>query len=86
MDLLSRIASWLGENEATISVVLGIAMLGGIVLAGLRSLVRRRGEADPEKATAATTEPASAEEAPAPDLDPLTVPTMLVCLMRRGTS
>ena len=24
MDLLSRIASWLGENEATISAVVGI--------------------------------------------------------------
>ena len=25
MDLLSRIASWLGENEATISAVWGLA-------------------------------------------------------------
>ena len=30
MDLLSRIASWLGENEATISAVVGIAVLKGI--------------------------------------------------------
>jgi hypothetical protein len=42
MDLLSRIASWLGENEATISAVVGIAVLAGIVLAGLRSLVPYR--------------------------------------------
>jgi hypothetical protein len=27
MDLLSRIAGWLGENEATISAVVGIAAL-----------------------------------------------------------
>jgi hypothetical protein len=26
VDLLSRIASWLGENEATISAVVGIAL------------------------------------------------------------
>ena len=26
MDLLSRIAGWLGENEATISAVVGIAV------------------------------------------------------------
>ena len=50
MDLLSRIASWLGENEATISAVVGIAVLAGIVFAGVRSLVRRRGDAAQEKA------------------------------------
>jgi len=27
MDLLSRIAGWLGENEATISAVVGITVL-----------------------------------------------------------
>jgi hypothetical protein len=27
VDLLSRIASWLGENEATISAVVGITVL-----------------------------------------------------------
>jgi hypothetical protein len=31
MDLLSRIAGWLGENEATISAVVGIAVLTGIL-------------------------------------------------------
>jgi hypothetical protein len=29
MDLLSRIASWPGENEATISAVVGITVLAG---------------------------------------------------------
>ena len=44
MDLLSRIASWLGENEATISAVVGITVLAGVLFAGLRSLLRRRAE------------------------------------------
>jgi TolB-like protein/Tfp pilus assembly protein PilF len=74
MDLLSRIAAWLGENEATISAVVGIAVLAGIVFAGVRSLVRRRGETAQEKVPSAATEPASAAQASAPDLDPLTVP------------
>jgi hypothetical protein len=30
MDLLSRIASWLGENEATLSAVVGITVLAGV--------------------------------------------------------
>jgi adenylate cyclase len=74
MDLLSRIASWLGENEATISAVVGITVLAGVVFAGLRSLVRRRGEATQEKATSVAPESASTAEASASDLDPLTVP------------
>jgi TolB-like protein/Tfp pilus assembly protein PilF len=74
MDLLSRIAGWLGENEATISAVVGIAVLTGIVLAGVRSLVRRRGEAAQEKAPSTAAESAPAAEASTPDLDPLTVP------------
>jgi TolB-like protein/cytochrome c-type biogenesis protein CcmH/NrfG len=74
MDLLSRIAGWLGENEATISAVVGIAVLTGIVLAGLRSLVRRREDTTPEMAPSASAEPTSAAEASVPDLDPLTVP------------
>jgi hypothetical protein len=37
MDFLSRIASWLGENEATISAVVGIAVLTGILFATLRA-------------------------------------------------
>ena len=74
MDLLSRIASWLGENEATISAVVGIAVLTGILFAGVRSLVRRRGEASAGKAPTASAETPSATESSTPDLDPLTVP------------
>ena len=59
MDLLSRIASWLGENEATISAVVGITVLAGVVFAGLRSLVRQRGE------TAQQTAPSAAMKNPA---------------------
>ena len=44
MDTLSRVAAWLGENEATISAVVGIAVLAGIVFAGVRALLRRRAE------------------------------------------
>ena len=74
MDWLSRIGTWLSDNEAMISAIVGIAVLAGIVLAGLRSLVRRRGETAQATAPSATaTEPAPAE-APAADLDPLTVP------------
>jgi hypothetical protein len=36
MDLLSRIASWLGENEANISAVVGIRVLAGLRKAGLK--------------------------------------------------
>ena len=50
MDLLSRIAGWLGENEATISAVVGITVLAGALFAGLRALVRRRSEASAAKA------------------------------------
>jgi adenylate cyclase len=74
MDLLSRIASWLGENEATISAVVGIAVLAGIVFAGVRSLIRRRTETSLDKAPAGTDEAPSATASSAPDLDPLTVP------------
>jgi TolB-like protein/Tfp pilus assembly protein PilF len=74
MDLLSRIAGWLGENEATISAVVGIAVLAGIVFAGLRSLVRRRAETSAEKAPGGTTETPAAADSTTPDLDPLTVP------------
>jgi TolB-like protein len=75
MDLLSCIAGWLGENEATISAVVGIAVLAGIVLAGLRPLVRRRDEAAQATTLSATaTEPALAADSSPADLDPLTVP------------
>jgi hypothetical protein len=50
MDLLSRIVSWLGVHEATISAVVGIAVLAGIVFAGVRFLLARRSQ--PIKETA----------------------------------
>ena len=74
MDILSRVAAWLGENEATISAVVGIAVLAGVLFAGLRSLVRRRDETAQQKVPSAATGPASAAEVSAPDLDRLTVP------------
>ena len=45
MDALSSIFTWLSDHEAGISAVVGIAVLAGIVLAGVRSLVQGRGEA-----------------------------------------
>ena len=74
MGLLSRIASWLGENEATISAVVGITVLAGVVFAGLRSLVRRRAETPQAQAPNAATQPAPATESEPADLAPLTVP------------
>jgi adenylate cyclase len=50
VDILSRIASWLGENEATISAVVGIMVLAGAVFAGLRTILRRRSETARDKA------------------------------------
>jgi TolB-like protein len=75
MDLLSRIASWLGENEATISAVVGITVLAGALFAGFRSLVRRRGKTGQQTAPGTpTTEPSSTADSEPADLDPLTVP------------
>jgi adenylate cyclase len=74
VDLLSRIAGWLGENEATISAVVGIAVLAGIVFAGLRSLLRRQAGASQEKATAGSAETPAVTDSSLPGLDPLTVP------------
>jgi adenylate cyclase len=74
MNLLSRIVAWLSDHEAAISAVAAIIVIGGVILAGLRLLLRRRREAAPEMAPSAPTEPAPAAEAPVADLDPLTVP------------
>ena len=41
MDFLSSVFTWLSDHEAGISAVVGIAVLAGIVFAGLRSLLRR---------------------------------------------
>jgi len=73
VDFLSSVFTWLGEREAGISAVVGIAVLAGLVFAGLRSLVRRRAETSQGKVPAVSPEAASADSSPA-DLDPLTVP------------
>jgi hypothetical protein len=41
MDALSSIFTWLSDHEAGISAVVGIAVLAGIVFAGVRSLLHR---------------------------------------------
>ena len=75
MEALSDIFTWLSEHEAGISAVASIMGFCGVVLAGLRLLVRRRGDTAAEVAPSASTEPApAAEDASTPDLDPLTVP------------
>ena len=40
MDWLSGIRTWLSDNEAAISAVAAIIVIGGVVLAGFRLLVR----------------------------------------------
>ena len=49
MDALTRIASWLSEHEATISAVVGITVLAGVLFAGLRWLLLRGTAGTPEK-------------------------------------
>jgi TolB-like protein/Tfp pilus assembly protein PilF len=53
MDWLSSIRTWLSDNEAAISAVVGIAVLAGIVFTGVRFLLSRRSqparEAAPEE-------------------------------------
>jgi hypothetical protein len=73
MDFLSSVFTWLGEREAGISAVVGIAVLAGIVFAGVRSLVRRRAETSAEKAPG-TVEAPSATDSSLPEPDSLTVP------------
>jgi len=74
MDALSRIFTWLSSHEAGISAVVGIAVLAGIVFAGVRSLVRRRGETSAEKAPDGIAEAPAAADSSLPGLDSLTVP------------
>ena len=50
MDVLSRIATWLSDHEATISAVAAIIVIGGVVFAGFRWLLRRGGETSGEAA------------------------------------
>ena len=74
MDWLSRIFEWLREQEAGFSAVAAIIVIGGVIFAGFRLLVRRRGDTAVEVAPSASAEPASAAETSPSDLDPLTVP------------
>jgi adenylate cyclase len=74
MDVLSRIFAWLSEREAGISAVVSIAVLAGIVFAGVRSLLRRRAEPGPEKAPAGNAHAAPATDSSSADLDPFNVP------------
>jgi adenylate cyclase len=78
MDAPSSVFTWLSDREAGISAVVGIAVLAGIVLAGVRSLVRRRAETSQEKAPAVSPEPAPADSSP-PGLESLTVPGFEGC-------
>jgi hypothetical protein len=74
VDFLSSVFTWLSDREAGISAVVGIAVLAGIVFAGVRSLLRRRGEAPAEKPLASSPEMPSATDSSPAGLDPLTVP------------
>jgi TolB-like protein/Flp pilus assembly protein TadD len=74
MDVFSRIFDWLSDHEAGISAVAAIIVIGGVVLAGLRLLVRRREDTALAMAPIASAESGSAADSLAPDLDPLTVP------------
>jgi adenylate cyclase len=55
MDWLSRIVAWLSDHEAAISAVAAIIVIAGVVFAGFRWLVGRRGE--PAKETSAEEDP-----------------------------
>ena len=70
MDALSGVFTWLSEHEAGISAVVGIAVLTGILFAGVRSLLLRRSETGPEKAPSGSTEAAAATGVSVPGLDP----------------
>ena len=74
MDLLARIFDWLREQEAGFSAVAAILVIAGVIFAGFRWLLSRRGEASAGHASAASTETPAATESSSPDLDPLTVP------------
>jgi hypothetical protein len=74
VGFLSSVFTWLSEHEAGISAVVGITVLGGILLAGIRSLVRRRSETSAEKTPSGITEePAAAKDSSAPEFDSHTV-------------
>ena len=58
MDWLSSIRTWLSDNEAAISAVAAMIVIGGVVFAGFRWLVSRRSQPGQE----ATAKAASAED------------------------
>ena len=75
MVALSSIFTWLSDHEARISAVVGITVLAGVLFAGVRSLLRRRGEAYAEKASGAgAAEARAATDSSPAELDPLRVP------------
>jgi adenylate cyclase len=74
MDVFSRIFAWLSDHEAGISAVAAIIVIAGVIFAGLRWLLRRRGETSGEAAPAGSAETPSTTDSSAVDLDPLTVP------------
>ena len=72
MDWLPRIAAWLSDHEATISAVVGITVLVGVLFAGLRSLLRRQAETSTDKAPAGSAEaPSAAECEPSAEVGPI---------------
>jgi TolB-like protein len=74
MDWLSRIFDWLREQEAGFSAVAAILVIAGVVFAGFRWLLSRRGEASADHTPAQSAEAPSTADSPPADLDPLTVP------------
>jgi TolB-like protein/Flp pilus assembly protein TadD len=73
MEALASIFEWLREQEAGFSAVAAILVIVGVVFAGFRWLLSRRGEASADHTPAQSAEAPSATASSA-DLDPLTVP------------
>ena len=57
MDWLSSIRTWLSDNEAAISAIAAMIVIGGVVLAGFRLLVQRRAKPTLEPAVKTTPRP-----------------------------
>jgi TolB-like protein/Tfp pilus assembly protein PilF len=74
MEALASIFEWLREQEGGFSAVAAILVIAGVVFAGFRWLLSRRGETSAEKAPAASGETPLATDSSPADLDPLTVP------------
>jgi len=56
MDWLSSIGTWLSDNEAMISAIVGLAVLAGIVFTGIRFLLARRSQVTSEHTAKTTSE------------------------------